>query len=179
MTEKMTYREQLMHPNWQKLRLEKLNAAEWSCQLCGDADTTLHVHHKRYIKGRLAWEYPDENFEVLCDPCHQSAHAAMDELTAILADAEGGSQGLPTIIALVRGYLDATCSLGLRLPEIDIDYSIAGRAYMAGLIAACTENLPHSTLRPRVERMVGDGVQTPTVDYLLHTLRKPSSPNSL
>lgn len=33
---KMTYTEQLQHPNWQRKRLEVMEAAEFSCELCGD-----------------------------------------------------------------------------------------------------------------------------------------------
>lgn len=54
---KMAYRDQLLHPNWQRKRLEMLEAAGWECTSCGGAEKTLHVHHKRYVKGRMAWEY--------------------------------------------------------------------------------------------------------------------------
>lgn len=52
--EKMTYRQQLLHPNWQRKRLEMLSSAEYRCCNCGDGQTTLHVHHKHYVKGRMA-----------------------------------------------------------------------------------------------------------------------------
>lgn len=67
----MTYSEQLKHPNWQKKRLEVLNRDEWTCRICGDTETRLHVHHRSYIKGRKAWDYPNENFTTLCEPCHE------------------------------------------------------------------------------------------------------------
>lgn len=108
MTVKMTYGEQLRHPNWQRLRLELLSAARWKCEACGDGDTTLHVHHRRYIKGRLAWEYPPENFAVLCDPCHQDAHETREELLLVLCATETFPQAGITeadLVALCRSFL--------------------------------------------------------------------------
>lgn len=34
----------------------------------------LHVHHKYYVKGKLAWEYPNEALVCLCQTCHQELH---------------------------------------------------------------------------------------------------------
>lgn len=34
----------------------------------------LHVHHKYYRKGLLAWEYPDEALITLCWDCHEALH---------------------------------------------------------------------------------------------------------
>jgi hypothetical protein len=90
---KMTYGEQLKHPNWQRVRLEVLNAGGWKCAGCLDTETTLHVHHKRYIKGHLAWEYPLDNFTVLCEPCHAMAHLVRDDLAALLAAVDPVSRG--------------------------------------------------------------------------------------
>lgn len=84
MTTKMTYSEQLAHPKWQKKRLEMLNSAGWVCSQCACDDVTLHVHHKRYIKGRMAWEYEDADLVVLCKKCHESHHEAQDALKRIL-----------------------------------------------------------------------------------------------
>lgn len=80
----MTYGDQLRHPAWQKLRLERLDAAAWKCETCGDTETTLHVHHRRYLKGRLAWEYPSENFAVLCEQCHGQAHETRSLFLSLL-----------------------------------------------------------------------------------------------
>lgn len=71
---RLTYGEQLKHPNWQRRRLERLQSAGWRCAECGDADSELHVHHERYIHGRMAWEYDDELLTVLCESCHSEHH---------------------------------------------------------------------------------------------------------
>lgn len=70
----MTYKEQLKHPKWQKKRLEIMNRDNFQCQCCMDKEDTLTVHHKKYIKGKKAWEYPDKLLITLCDDCHQSVH---------------------------------------------------------------------------------------------------------
>jgi len=69
---KMTYSEQLKHPKWQKRRLEILNRAGFRCESCEESEKTLHVHHKRYHKGAMAWEYADDELVALCEDCHAS-----------------------------------------------------------------------------------------------------------
>lgn len=34
----------------------------------------LHVHHKKYILGRLPWEYNDNDLTTLCNWCHWAFH---------------------------------------------------------------------------------------------------------
>jgi hypothetical protein len=34
----------------------------------------LHVHHKFYVRGRLPWEYQDEELTTLCNWCHWELH---------------------------------------------------------------------------------------------------------
>ena len=53
------YRRKLQHPKWQKRRLECLNAAEWTCEVCMEKDDTLHVHHLDYV-GENPWDAPNE-----------------------------------------------------------------------------------------------------------------------
>jgi hypothetical protein len=64
----MTYKEQLQHPKWQRKRLKALEKDNFTCTLCGDTETTLHVHHKEY-KGK-AWEADDDMLETHCEHCH-------------------------------------------------------------------------------------------------------------
>jgi hypothetical protein len=74
MSEKLSYSDQLKHPKWQKRRLEMLNAQNFCCQRCKSNEDTLHVHHRRYVKGRNVWEYDDSELVVLCEFCHQEEH---------------------------------------------------------------------------------------------------------
>lgn len=71
---RLSYAEQLKHPFWQRKRLEVLDAANFACERCGAAESTLHVHHKRYRRGRMAWQYPRSDFEALCEKCHSIEH---------------------------------------------------------------------------------------------------------
>jgi hypothetical protein len=82
------FSKQYLHPNWQKRRLEMLELARWQCQDCGSKDHQLHVHHKRYVKGRMIWEYPDDELAVLCADCHGSAHIQKTAISDLLATLE-------------------------------------------------------------------------------------------
>lgn len=106
---KLSYAEQLKHPNWQRKRLERLQLADWECENCGASSNTLHVHHRRYVKGRMAWEYDNEELEVLCEGCHESEHSARSVLDELLAS----SASRPTDIAvgLLAGYLACDCAI--------------------------------------------------------------------
>jgi len=67
----MTYAEKLKDPRWQKMRLKILERDEWTCQICGNKEETLHVHHKRYLRGKEPWDCPDIFLSTLCAPCHE------------------------------------------------------------------------------------------------------------
>lgn len=146
---KMTYGEQLKHPNWQRKRLEVLQGAEFSCANCGDAETTLHVHHKRYVKGRMAWEYDEYELEVLCEPCHSERHEH-HELLDLLFCTSGINHS--QAIGLLAGYLDCQMSL----PE-DIEPEarrIAACEFVVGQIAALADRLPW----PRIGHLLSDAL---------------------
>lgn len=96
---KLTYAQQLKHPNWQKKRLEVLESAGWACEQCMTKDVTLHVHHKQYFKGRMAWEYERSELAVLCEECHEEEHTMSDELKALLALID-----TTQALALLRGF---------------------------------------------------------------------------
>ena len=70
-----TYSDQLKSKNWQKKRLEILNLHQFTCEECQrEDDLQLHVHHRFYLKNRLAWEYDNDVFQVLCEDCHKKVH---------------------------------------------------------------------------------------------------------
>jgi len=81
---KLTYTQQLAHPNWQKKRLEILSLNDFKCELCDDKDNMLHVHHKAYKKGAMAWEYENSNFMCLCKECHDIAHKEKNLLNEVI-----------------------------------------------------------------------------------------------
>lgn len=65
--------DQYLHPNWQKLRLEVLKRDRFKCRICQDDQTTLHVHHKKYI-GKYVWDTPKKHLMTLCKKCHAKKH---------------------------------------------------------------------------------------------------------
>ena len=64
------YSNKLTHPKWQKKRLEILQRDNFTCTLCSDTETELHIHHKEYIYGNDVWDYENSNFQTLCKYCH-------------------------------------------------------------------------------------------------------------
>jgi len=66
----MTYSEKLKSPHWQKKRLEILQRDNFSCQCCGDKESSLHVHHTKYIANTDPWEYDNDSLVTLCENCH-------------------------------------------------------------------------------------------------------------
>ena len=85
-TKKLSYAEQLKHPNWQKVRLQELSASNFQCSSCGQSESNLHVHHKQYFKGRMAWEYESHELAVLCENCHASEHIHEEIIKRIFAN---------------------------------------------------------------------------------------------
>jgi len=73
---KQEYIEYLAHPVWASKREELFRSLGRRCSHSGcGVSTSLHIHHKTYTRGKLPWEYPTENFEVLCEEHHNEAHA--------------------------------------------------------------------------------------------------------
>jgi hypothetical protein len=68
------YYAKLKDPRWQKKRLEILSRDSFTCRLCDDKESTLHVHHIRYAKGADPWDYPDDCLVTLCESCHEEMH---------------------------------------------------------------------------------------------------------
>lgn len=75
----MDYKDQIKSPKWQKRRLEILSRDNFTCQVCGATEETLHVHHICYLKGKDIWDYPDNLLITLCDKCHEAEHLAKEE----------------------------------------------------------------------------------------------------
>lgn len=156
------YPEQWKDPRWQRKRLEAMNRADWKCENCDDKETTLNVHHKLYIKGRMVWEYELHELAVLCEPCHQEEHADRGVLNQLLAEA--GIASLKQTIALVAGYLNANAVVH------------PGTAYMAreqsepfyeiGLAAAALEYLGATVTRELVHRVVKAHPELPMKTFL-------------
>jgi hypothetical protein len=68
------YARQYKDPRWQRVRLETMQRDDFACVECGDRDSTLNVHHVRYIRGVPPWAYPPWLLITLCESCHDMIH---------------------------------------------------------------------------------------------------------
>lgn len=107
----MKYADLLKDRRWQRKRLEVLNAAGWECQGCGDADSgnQLHVHHRRYVRGRKPWEYGVDELLALCERCHEIATERSRTLDGAVSALKllGSAERIERAI----GYLRTLCGL--------------------------------------------------------------------
>lgn len=131
---KLTFSEQIKHPNWQKKRLEVMGAADFECENCGAKDVTLNVHHKQYIKGRMYWEYERHELECLCEDCHKHHHEAQDGFKTILA-----SVNMSQAFGLLAGFHHH--SDWVDRPTVYSGREADRMTYAAGLVAWLTEQL--------------------------------------
>ena len=127
------YKSQYLHPKWQKRRLEMLESAVFQCQECEDTETTLHVHHKRYFKGRDIWDYSDEELIVLCEKCHKQEHVKKDALANLIGKLNLWQ--IEDVICVIAGMLE-TCDWVDADEEIARWRSVNQTAVDAGFIAA-------------------------------------------
>lgn len=72
-------------PRWQRLRLEKMQEANFECEHCASTTATLHVHHKIYRRGKEPWEYEVFDLECLCEGRHEAHHELRDLLKEAIA----------------------------------------------------------------------------------------------
>ncbi len=77
----MEFSEQYKHPKWQMRRLDYIRTVTEFyelttpiCEFCQSDNKQLHVHHLAYEKGKMIWEYPDDDLILLCDDCHKEWH---------------------------------------------------------------------------------------------------------
>ncbi len=70
---KIPYKEQLQDCRWKKKREDIFKQKGRVCLMCGSVDN-LQIHHLRYLKNKLAWEYDSKDLIVLCCDCHKKKH---------------------------------------------------------------------------------------------------------
>lgn len=71
------YDEQLHDKKWLAFRKFIFEVRGKRCEMCGEKDR-LQVHHPKYRKGALAWEYNCNEVQVLCRDCHKAVHGIKD-----------------------------------------------------------------------------------------------------
>jgi len=63
--------------DWASFRREVIAFAGGTCSGCGRSPAegaVLQVHHREYIAGRKAWQYPHSLCDVVCRGCHAAEH---------------------------------------------------------------------------------------------------------
>lgn len=101
----MSYADLLRDPRWQKKRLEVLNRAEFTCEQCEDSDSTLHVHHRYYVRGRKPWEYSDDALQCLCETCHKRVTEELAELQRLAGEAWSSDRQMAIGYLRVRHHI--------------------------------------------------------------------------
>jgi len=75
------YSDELKDQRWKDLRRKIIERDSGRCQVC-DSSKALQVHHKRYIRGKKAWEHPENLLITLCQSCHSLFHKNQNHLQA-------------------------------------------------------------------------------------------------
>lgn len=169
----MTYRDQLLSPHWQKKRLTMLEAAGWRCTGCHNDEATLHVHHRKYVKGRMAWEYDDSELVVLCEVCHEDTHKHQDDAKELLSRMPVDGPGcLRDAVQLLAGWLEV-CSRVPGVESIGEDYWARDLGRLAGWIdwrSSGLEAVLKEVLKQDPEGLVQDLMRCAT--HRLESLRQ-------
>lgn len=76
-TGKITYEDYLASPHWKEVKTQRLALAGYCCDVCGDDEIQLQVHHKNYET--LGHETMDD-LAVLCPYCHKDVHKEITRL---------------------------------------------------------------------------------------------------
>lgn len=97
-----SYSERLKDPHWQKKRLQILERDDWTCQLCFDSESTLVVHHRRYLTSVEPWDYPDELLVTLCEECHNEERALWENVD--LLEILKGKFYASDVLAITKGF---------------------------------------------------------------------------
>ena len=138
-----TYSEKLKDPRWQRKRLEVLERNDFHCEMCGDGEATLHVHHKTYFKGREPWEYDADQLAALCEECHGIRHESQDPYTLVGSylpiDGPGSRNDAAALAIGFGASLDASNKLFECLGWIDAGWAsrLSGIGLLAKTIYLC------------------------------------------
>lgn len=137
----MKYAEKFKDPKWQKKRLQILERDGWCCQVCYNADDTLHIHHRWYEKGKDPWEYPDDCLVTLCDGCHEDETQSIRLICGNLTQAVKSKFLSGDIIELVVGFTEMPI---VHVPSIQaaaLNWFLSSETSMRSLVRLYFESL--------------------------------------
>jgi len=80
MAENANFSKQYKDPRWQRLRLQVMQSADFTCQHCGAKHKPLHIHHTRY-QGKV-WEVNPIFLRCFCEDCHEEWHNCKESIFA-------------------------------------------------------------------------------------------------
>lgn len=78
-------------PEWKKLRADAIEHVGELCEICKrpqSKEVVLQLHHVKYIRGRLPWEYTLSELQVICKKCHAELHEKIMETSNWQVDGE-------------------------------------------------------------------------------------------
>jgi hypothetical protein len=103
-----TYLEKLQDVHWQKKRLDVLSRHDFTCQICGADDKTLHVHHFYYLGKTDPWNYPDDALWCVCKCCHKKINDEVLQLLKTLSKNPYETIPFESIYTLIHlhGFID-------------------------------------------------------------------------
>jgi hypothetical protein len=133
------YSELLSSPHWQRKRLEIMQLDDWKCRACHNGERMLNVHHMSYERGRLPWEYPDNQLVTLCEDCHAEVHEFLRGFECTLRGAKNGDSKAIRDSAAVH-YLIARM---IALLESEGGQWAMGRCLYDGMGGLAARILPH------------------------------------
>lgn len=144
MEKKDNYSELLKDPRWQRRRLEIMQRDDFTCQHCGRKDKTLHIHHKRYVKGWKPWEYKDGDLITLCERCHEieteynsDIYREFSELREAFMVTGFSMQTFSSVIGLIHdAVIDWKASEPDNPARKVIEYAVYGTAIISDIFAA-------------------------------------------
>lgn len=73
----MAYKELLLHPRWQRKRLQVLDRDNFRCRVCGNEEENLQVHHIIY-QSNIPWDTDTKYLITLCQTCHEREESMKD-----------------------------------------------------------------------------------------------------
>jgi hypothetical protein len=90
---------QYNHKEWKTYREQQIKLHDGRCAHCGrtNGEVVLQVHHLNYVSGRMPWEYPFDECEVLCRGCHAKEHGIIqpsEDWLSLGFDDLGGLDGV-------------------------------------------------------------------------------------
>jgi hypothetical protein len=145
-----SYYEKLRDPRWQRKRLEVMSAAGFKCEHCGNAEVTLNVHHRFYVRGLNPWEYSQKQLACLCERCHKEVTGLMDMIAESLADF-----GVEQFIWLAGYICEIRTSPDFWCAERDAAFQCGEDDAKRGGPPTPTPTDPVSSTEPRIERTAG------------------------